>query len=90
MELKPSGRDKGQAVQEFMAESPFKGRMPVFVGDDVTDEHGFNVVNSLGGYSIKVGRGRSNARWRLAGVESVRAWLVRGEEEQEEESEAAR
>jgi trehalose 6-phosphate phosphatase len=90
VELKPSGRDKGQAVQEFMAESPFKGRRPVFVGDDVTDEHGFKVVNSLGGFSIKVGRGRSSARWRLAGVESVRAWLVRGEEEQQEESEAAR
>ncbi|HST07014.1 MAG TPA: trehalose-phosphatase [Gemmatimonadaceae bacterium] len=90
VELKPSGRDKGQAVQEFMAESPFKGRVPVFVGDDVTDEHGFEVVNALGGYSIKVGRGRSSARWRLSDVEAVRAWLVRGEQEQQGESEAAR
>jgi trehalose 6-phosphate phosphatase len=90
VELKPSGRDKGQAVGEFMAEAPFAGRMPVFVGDDVTDEHGFKVVNSLGGYSIKVGRGRSSARWRLAGVEAVRAWLVRGEEEQQRESQAVR
>ena len=75
VELKPSGKDKGQAVTEFMAESPFKGRLPVFVGDDVTDEYGFAVVNALGGHSIKVGRGASAARWRLADVAAVRNWL---------------
>ena len=90
VELKPSGKDKGQAVKEFMAESPFRGRVPVFVGDDVTDEHGFAVVNSLGGYSVKVGRGRSHARWRLPDVEAVRAWLVRGEKERQRESQAVR
>jgi trehalose 6-phosphate phosphatase len=89
VELKPSGKDKGQAVREFMAEAPFKGRLPVFVGDDATDEHGFAVVNALGGYSIKVGRGRTHARWRLPDVEAVRAWLVRGEKEQQRESQAA-
>lgn len=75
VELKPSGKDKGQAVTEFMAEPPFKGRLPVFVGDDVTDEYGFAVVNELGGHSIKVGRGASSARWRLANVAAVRNWL---------------
>ena len=75
VELKPSGKDKGKAVTEFMAEPPFKGRLPVFVGDDVTDEYGFAVVNALGGYSIKVGRGASAARWRLANVAAVRKWL---------------
>ncbi len=77
VELKPSGKDKGQAVTEFMAEPPFKGRLPVFVGDDVTDEYGFAVVNSLGGHSIKVGGGSSEARWRLANVAAVRSWLER-------------
>ena len=77
VELKPSGKDKGQAVQEFMSESPFRGRLPVFVGDDVTDEYGFAVVNALGGHSIKVGTGSSAARWRLPDVRSVRAWLQR-------------
>jgi trehalose 6-phosphate phosphatase len=76
VEIKPSGKDKGQAVSEFMAEEPFKGRIPVFVGDDATDEYGFAVVNSLGGYSIKVGGGRSIARWRIADVEAVRSWLA--------------
>jgi len=75
IELKPSGKDKGEAVREFMEEEPFRGRTPVFVGDDVTDEHGFAVVNSLGGHSIKVGAGRTVARWRLADVGAVRSWL---------------
>jgi len=75
VELKPSGKDKGQAVSEFMSEHPFRGRLPVFVGDDVTDEFGFAVVNELGGNSIKVGPGASVARWRLPNVRSVRNWL---------------
>lgn len=77
IELKPSGKDKGEAVREFMAEEPFRGRIPVFVGDDVTDEYGFAVVNAMGGHSIKVGTGRTVARWRLADVRAVRLWLER-------------
>lgn len=75
IELKPAGRDKGLAIREFMDEAPFAGRLPVFVGDDVTDEHGFDVVNTLGGLSIKVGRGASRARSQLDDVRSVRRWL---------------
>jgi trehalose 6-phosphate phosphatase len=75
VELKPAGKDKGAAVRDFMREAPFAGRMPVFVGDDATDEHGFSTVNRLRGYSIKVGPGPSAARWHLANVEAVRRWL---------------
>jgi trehalose 6-phosphate phosphatase len=78
LEMKPAGKDKGVAVQEFMQEAPFRGRMPVFVGDDVTDEFGFATVNRLGGHSIKVGPGRTVARWRLGDVQAVRAWLEQG------------
>jgi trehalose 6-phosphate phosphatase len=49
--------------------------VPVFVGDDITDEAGFAMVNSLGGHSVKVGDGPSIARWRLANVSAVIPWL---------------
>lgn len=75
VELRPTGKDKGVAVSEFMREAPFVGRAPVFVGDDATDEYGFATVNRLGGYSIKVGRGPTVARWRLPNVEAVQRWL---------------
>lgn len=75
VELKPGGKDKGVAVLEFMDEVPFRGRTPVFLGDDATDEYAFAVVNELGGYSIKVGPGSSAACWRLRDVRAVRRWL---------------
>lgn len=75
-ELKPSGKDKGSAIAEFMAEVPFAERVPVFLGDDLTDEYGFDVVNGFGGHSIKVGLGESHARWRLADAAAVRRWLA--------------
>ena len=77
-ELKPSGRDKGIAIQEFMRERPFTGRKALFIGDDLTDEYGFDVVNRLGGHSIKVGRGETAARWRIADAAAVRRWLSAG------------
>ena len=75
VELKPAGCDKGKAIAQFMQEAPFAGRTPVFIGDDVTDEYGFRVVNAMGGHSIKVGEGPSVARWRLENPASTRAWL---------------
>ena len=75
VELKPAGKDKGIALTELMREAPFAGRLPVFIGDDSTDELAFSVVNEMGGHSIKVGKGRSCASWRLANVQAVRDWL---------------
>ncbi|MBE7374652.1 trehalose-phosphatase [Pseudomonas lopnurensis] len=74
-ELKPRGASKGEVIRAFMAEAPFSGRRPVFVGDDLTDEAGFAVVNALGGLSIKVGEGPSEARQRLESVAAVGGWL---------------
>lgn len=76
IEIKPSGRDKGTAIEEFLFEAPFRGRTPVFVGDDLTDEFGFGVVNRLGGYAVKVGAGASVAAWRLPDSRAVREWLA--------------
>lgn len=75
IEIKPAGIDKGTAVAEYLAEPPFAGRCPVFIGDDKSDEHGFAVVNAQGGMSIGVGRGGAAARYHLANVGEVRAWL---------------
>ncbi|MBI3526187.1 MAG: trehalose-phosphatase [Betaproteobacteria bacterium] len=75
VEVKPAGIDKGTAVAEYLAESPFMGRRPVFIGDDLNDEHGFAEVNKLDGISIKVGKGISCARFRLPNVAAVRRWM---------------
>ena len=74
-ELKPAGVNKGSAIEEFMREEPFARRVPVFLGDDVTDEYGFRAINRLGGYSIKIGQGATDARWRLADPAAAKAWL---------------
>lgn len=77
LEFRPDNDlDKGEAIRVLMVEPPFRGRLPVFVGDDLTDEHGFDVVNAQGGYSVLVGvRDRSAARYALPDPASVRAWL---------------
>jgi trehalose 6-phosphate phosphatase len=76
LEIKPDGRDKGTAILEYMTEPPFAGRLPVFVGDDLTDEYGFAAVTAAGGWAVKVGHGRTNAQFRLSDVAAVRAWLA--------------
>jgi trehalose 6-phosphate phosphatase len=77
VELMPRTAGKGQAIAAFLAEPPFKGRMPVFVGDDSGDEEGFVVVDRLGGIPVHVGVGPTAARHRLADVAEVLAWLTR-------------
>lgn len=79
-EIKPAGFDKGTAVAEYLSEPPFRGRRPVFIGDDLNDEHGFAEVNRLDGVSIKVGKGTSCARFRLADVAAVHRWLSHAQE----------
>jgi len=76
VEVRPDGRDKGRAIADFVAEPPFAGRRPVFVGDDRGDEHGFRVVERIGGVAIKVGSGRTCARYRLPDVDAVRSWIA--------------
>lgn len=76
IELRAAGHDKGSGIAALMAKSPFAGTVPVFVGDDVTDEAGFVAVAALGGFGVLVGAERATAaRYRLRDVPAVRAWL---------------
>jgi trehalose 6-phosphate phosphatase len=75
-ELRPAAADKGAALRRLMAEPPFAGTRPVFVGDDLTDEHGFDAAAALGGAGVLVGPPRATAaRYRLDCVAAVARWL---------------
>lgn len=76
VELKPDGFSKPLAIAAFLAEPPFAGRTPVFVGDDRTDEAGFTFVEGLGGIAVHVGNAETCARWRLPDVAAVHEWLA--------------
>lgn len=75
LEIKPKGFTKATAAEAFMSEPPFAGRIPVFVGDDLTDESGLRFAESVGGVSIAVG-GRLRAQWHLENPREVRRWLA--------------
>ncbi|NJC04652.1 trehalose 6-phosphate phosphatase [Sphingomonas kaistensis] len=75
-EIKPADGDKGTAIQTLMQRPDHAGHRPVFIGDDLTDEHGFAVVRDLGGSGILVGEERDTAAThRLRDVAEVHRWL---------------
>jgi trehalose 6-phosphate phosphatase len=75
-ELRPSAWTKGASIATFMREPPFRDRRPIYIGDDLTDEDAFAVVNAFGGVSIRVGEATSTlAQHRLASVPDVLRWL---------------
>ena len=81
LELKTPGTDKGTALTAFMQEAPFAGAIPIMVGDDLTDEHGFRAAAALGGFGVLVGPPRQTAAsFGLTGVEAVLDWLEAIEE----------
>lgn len=77
IELRPHGADKGAAIAAMLDALPFRDRMPVFVGDDHTDEHGFEVAVERGGLAILVGKRQpSMATHGLQDPAAVREWLT--------------
>ena len=75
-ELKPQGANKGDALRAMMAEEPFVGTRPVFLGDDLTDEPAFRAAQDMGGAGIIVGdRAPTAAGFRIASVEEALQWL---------------
>lgn len=76
IEIKSGAANKGRAVATFMQHRPFADRVPIFVGDDRTDEDGFAVVTQFGGCAIRVGPEHAGAKdYWLPDPSSVRAWL---------------
>lgn len=74
-EILPSAAGKGKVIESFLHSAPFKGRQPIFVGDDLTDENGFKAVNALGGLSIRIGAGETIAKVRLGTPADLRHCL---------------
>ena len=78
VELKPAGSNKGLAMQSLMAHATFRGRRPVVVGDDLTDEQAFAAASDMGGFGVVVGmRTPTSAAYRLPDPHAVHAWLAR-------------
>ncbi len=78
-EIRPDGADKGRALTAFMQEPAFRGRRPVAVGDDLTDESMFRAARDAGGLAFRVGAAppghASAAEVGFEGPEAVRRWL---------------
>ena len=74
-EIRLDGNDKAAVIEAFLAERPFKGRKPIFAGDDATDESGFGAVNACGGISIKIGGNPTRAMFRATSVLELRNWF---------------
>ncbi len=77
VEIGPAGTDKGQAVARLMRLTPYAGAVPLFIGDDITDEDGFAAVAATGGHGILVGANRPTAaHYRLSSTQQVHQWLT--------------
>ena len=68
-EVRAHGVDKGTAVTALMARGPFSGRLPIFIGDDTTDEDGMRVARAMGGAGLRVADAFGDPA-------AVRAWLA--------------
>lgn len=78
MEIKPAGMDKGRAVHELLRQPLFASRQPVYLGDDLTDEHAFDAAARAGGCGVLVGHRRPTAaQFTLPSPAAVQHWLLR-------------
>lgn len=75
IELVSYEASKGGAIKRIMLSSDYRETVPIVIGDDITDESAFQVVNELGCMSIHVGDATTCARFRLENTSSVRSLL---------------
>jgi trehalose 6-phosphate phosphatase len=77
IEVKTRGFNKGTGVRELMSHSPFADRLPLFIGDDTTDEDAFAVLPEFGGMGLSVGRVIPGTAGKFQAPHDVRRWLER-------------
>ena len=75
-EIKHSGFTKATGVQELMTREPFKGRRPLFIGDDVTDETVFAIMPDFDGLAFSVGRRAQGVAGHFDAPSDVREFLT--------------
>lgn len=77
VEIHPGESNKGTAAAKLMNVTPFSGRIPIAIGDDLTDERMFEYVNKAGGRSIKVGTSTdaSLATFQVDSARTIRHWI---------------
>lgn len=76
-ELRPRDAGKDRALERLMDMAEFQGRVPVYAGDDLTDEIAIAAAQARGGFGIKIGKGDSVAQYRLPGPAALAQWLAR-------------
>ena len=76
VEVKRAGIDKGTGIRTLMQHPPFRGRRPIYIGDDITDEHAFAVLPEFNGIAISVGRAIPGAAHRFDTPDEVRQWIA--------------
>jgi trehalose 6-phosphate phosphatase len=77
IEIKPPDFNKGTGIRQLMAQPPFRGRRPIFIGDDVTDESAFAVLPEFKGMGFSVGRSIPGLAGCFRRPDDVRQWLYR-------------
>src|SRR5215472_19204054 len=76
-EIKHSGFTKASGVRELLTHEPFKGRRPLFIGDDVTDESVFAIMPDFDGVAFSVGRRARGVDGHFDAPSDVREFLSR-------------
>nr|WP_319515197.1 trehalose-phosphatase [uncultured Cohaesibacter sp.] len=74
-EVALEGIDKGVALDRLMDMPLFKGKSPVMIGDDVTDEDGFRAAQTLGGFGLRIGGEKTTATYHVRTMEDAHEWL---------------
>jgi trehalose-phosphatase len=73
LEVRPKGWNKGTAVEMILKKIP--NAMPIYIGDDRTDEDAFNYINSIDGITIIANEKEANAKFYLRGQREVLSFL---------------